>query len=154
MSHLTLIRTNSDNDDFRKLVTLLDEDLAIRDGDEHAFYAQFNKIGAIREVIIAYQNEFPVACGAIKPFSENAAEIKRMFVHPDYRKQGVAIKLLTELENWATELDFKECVLETGKKQPEAIALYQKVGYKIISNYGQYIGVNNSVCMAKQLSES
>lgn len=152
MSHLTLIRTDSDNADFRKLVTLLDKDLAVRDGDEHAFYAQFNKIDAIKEVVVAYHNEFPVACGATKPFSENAAEIKRMFVHPDYRKQGIAIKILTELENWAGELGFKECLLETGKKQPEAIALYQKVGYKIIPNYGQYIGVNNSVCMTKPLS--
>jgi len=154
MSDLTLTRTNSDNTDFRKLVNLLDKDLAVRDGDENAFYAQFNKVDAIKEVVIAYQNEFPVACGAIKPFSEKAAEIKRMFVHPDYRKQGIAIKILTELENWAAELGFKECVLETGKKQPEAIALYQKVGYQIIPNYGQYIGVNNSVCMAKQLSKS
>jgi len=154
MGNLTLIRTNSDNTDFRKLVNLLDKDLAVRDGDEHDFYAQFNKIDAIKEVVIAYQNEFPVACGAIKPFSENAAEIKRMFVHPDHRKQGIAIKILTELENWAVELGFKECVLETGKKQPEAIALYQKVGYKITSNYGQYIGMDNSVCMTKPLSKS
>ena len=154
MGNLTLIRTNSDNTDFRKLVNLLDKDLAVRDGDEHDFYAQFNKIDAIKEVVIAYQNEFPVACGAIKPFSENAAEIKRMFVHPDHRKQGIAIKILTELENWAAELGFKECTLETGKKQPEAIALYQKVGYKITSNYGQYIGMDNSVCMTKPLSKS
>ena len=152
MNHLTLIRTNSDNPDFRKLVTLLDKDLAVRDGDDHAFYAQFNKIDAIKEVVVAYHNEFPVACGAIKPFSEKAAEIKRMFVHPDYRKEGIAVKILTQLEIWAAELGFKECVLETGKKQPEAIALYQKVGYMIIPNYGQYIGVNNSVCMTKPLS--
>lgn len=154
MSHLTLIRTNSDNTDFRKLVTLLDKDLAIRDGDEHAFYAQFNKVDAIKEVFVAYKNETPVACGAIKAFSENAAEIKRMFVHPEHRKQGIAVKILTELENWAAELGFKECVLETGKKQPEAIALYQKVNYRIISNYGQYIGVENSVCMSKSLFNS
>jgi putative acetyltransferase len=154
MCNLTLIRTNSDNPKFRALVTLLDKDLAVRDGDEHAFYAQFNKVDAIKEVVVAYRNEIPVACGAIKPFSENAAEVKRMFVHPDYRKQGIAARILTELENWASELGFNECVLETGKKQPEAIALYQKVGYQIIPNYGQYIGVNSSVCMAKSLSKS
>lgn len=152
MSTLKLIRTNSDNTDFRQLVALLDRDLAVRDGDEHTFYAQFNKVDAIKEVIVAYQNEIPVACGAIKAFSENAAEVKRMFVHPDYRKQGIAINILSELEHWAAELGFTECVLETGKKQPEAIALYQKVGYHITPNYGQYIGVDNSVCMAKSLS--
>lgn len=154
MSDLTLIRTNSDHPDFRQLVVLLDQDLAIRDGDEHAFYAQFNKVDAIKEAVVAYQNETPVACGAIKPFRETAVEIKRMFVHPDYRKQGIAVKILTELEQWAAELSFTKCVLETGKKQPEAIALYQKVGYHITPNYGQYIGVDNSVCMAKLLSRA
>lgn len=154
MSNLTLIRTNSGNIDFKQLVVLLDKDLAIRDGDEHAFYAQYNKIDAIKEVIVTYQNNIPVACGAIKPFSVTATEVKRMFVHPDYRKQGIAAKILTELEQWAVELGFTECVLETGKKQPEAIALYQKVGYQITQNYGQYIGVENSVCLAKSLSRS
>jgi len=154
MSDLTLIRTNSNNADFIQLVALLDKDLAVRDGDEHAFYAQFNKVDSIKQVVVAYQNGMPVACGAIKPLSETAAEVKRMFVHPDYRKKGIAAKILTELEAWATELTFEECVLETGRKQPEAIALYQKVGYQVRPNYGQYIGVDNSVCMAKPLPNS
>ena len=154
MKDLTLIRTDSENTDFNKLVILLDKDLAVRDGDEHAFYAQFNKVDAIKEVVVAYQNETAVACGAIKPYSETAAEVKRMFVHPDYRKQGFAAKVLAELENWAATLGFTECVLETGKKQPEAIALYQKAGYQVTPNYGQYIGVENSVCMAKRVAKS
>jgi len=151
MIDLTLIRTDSDNADFRTLVALLDRDLAVRDGDDHTFYAQFNKVDTIKEVVIAYQNGAPVGCGAIKPFSATEAEVKRMFVHPDYRKQGIAAKVLNELETWATKLGFTACVLETGKKQPEAIALYQKAGYHFIPNYGQYIGVDNSVCMTKPL---
>ncbi|NTE05300.1 GNAT family N-acetyltransferase [Agrobacterium tumefaciens] len=152
MSNITLIRTNSDLIDFKQLVALLDKDLAVRDGDDHAFYSQFNKIDAIKEVVVAYQNEIPIGCGAIKPFSDTAVEIKRMFVHPDYRNQGIAAKMLKELEGWALELGYTECVLETGKMQPEAIALYQKVGYQITPNYGQYIGIDNSVCMAKPLN--
>ncbi len=154
MSDLTLIRVDSSQADFRELVALLDKDLAVRDGDEHAFYAQFNKVDTIREVVVAYQNNNPVGCGAIKPFSTTQAEVKRMYVHPDSRKQGIAAQILNELENWATEIGFSACVLETGKKQPEAIALYQKAGYQITPNYGQYIGVNNSVCMLKQLNTS
>lgn len=152
MSNLTLVRTDSNNTDFRQLIVLLDKDLAVRDGDDHAFYSQFNKVDAIKEVVVGYYNDTPVACGAIKPFSDSAVEIKRMFVHPDYRKQGIAAKVLSELERWAKLLGFSECVLETGKKQPEAIALYQKVGYRITENYGQYIGVDNSVCMKKTLN--
>lgn len=152
MSNLTLIRTDSDNTDFRTLVALLDQDLAVRDGDDHAFYAQFNKVDSIKEVIVAYHDGTPVSCGAIKPFSTTEAEVKRMFVHPDYRKQGIAARVLNALEGWAAELGFSSCILETGKKQPEAVALYQKVGYHITPNYGQYIGVDNSICMIKPLT--
>ena len=144
-----LIRTDSDNADFRELVALLDQDLQIRDGEEHSFYAQFNKIDKIQHVVVAYQNGRAAGCGAIKEYSKNAAEVKRMFVKPEWRGQGIAKKILSELEIWAAELNYSECILETGKKQPEAIGLYQKSGYQLIPNYGQYEGVENSVCMRK-----
>ncbi len=148
---LTSIRTNSDNTDFIAMVKELDADLAIRDGNEHAFYAQFNKIQSIKNVVVAYENEVPVGCGAIKEYSTDTSEVKRMFVYPEYRGKGIASYILHELENWAEELGFDRCILETGVKQPEAIALYKKTGYEIISNYGQYLNVENSVCFAKRL---
>ncbi len=149
---MNLFRTDPDNSDFRELVALLDQDLQIRDGDEHSFYAQFNKIDKIREVVVAYENEKAVGCGAFKEYSAGAAEIKRMFVRPENRGRGIAGKILTELETWAKELNFSECVLETGVKQPEAIRLYQKSGYETISSYGQYLNVENSVCMKKLIN--
>ncbi|RTQ47873.1 GNAT family N-acetyltransferase [Hymenobacter gummosus] len=148
---LRLVRTDSDNADFRALVRLLDQDLHLRDGAEHAFYAQFNKVDAIRHVVVAYLDEVPVGCGAFKPFAGEQVEVKRMFVQPAYRGRGIAGAVLAELERWAAELHYTACVLETGKKQPEAIGLYQKSGYQLIPNYGQYIGVDNSVCMQKAL---
>ena len=148
---INLIRTNSDNPDFTKLVALLDRDLAIRDGDDHAFYAQFNKTNHIRHVVVAYENEEAVGCGAFKEYETDVVEIKRMFVQPQHRGKGIAGLILTELENWAKELQNTSCVLETGKKQPEAIRLYQKSGYAIIPNYGQYAGIDNSVCMKKEI---
>ncbi len=146
-----LIRTNSDNSDFRELVALLDQDLQIRDGDEHSFYAQFNKVDKIRQVVVAYQNGEAVGCGAIKEYAEGVAEIKRMFVRAERRGRGIAKSVLAELEAWADELNFSQCILETGKKQPEAIRLYQKSGYETIPNYGQYEGIDNSVCMKNSL---
>ena len=74
-----------------------------------------------------------------------------MFVSPESRRKGIAAKILTELENWATELSYAKCILETGKKQPEAIGLYIKNGYKSIPNYGQYAGVENSLCFEKEM---
>ena len=144
-------RTSSDNTDFQKLVTLLDKDLAIRDGDEHAFYAQFNKIDSIRHVIICYVDDKAVGAGGFKQYELGKAEIKRMFVLPEYRGKGIALEILKQLENWAAELGFSECILETGNKQPEAINLYNKAGYKNIPNYGQYANVENSVCMSKKI---
>jgi putative acetyltransferase len=142
-------RTNSDDTDFQDLVRELDKDLAIRDGDEHDYYAQFNKIDAIKHVVVAYENNLPVGCGAIKAFDENSMEVKRMFVPENQRSKGIASIVLKELELWASELGFEKCVLETGLKQPEAIRLYEKNGYKLIPNYGQYIGMGNSVCFEK-----
>jgi len=144
-------RTSSDNADFQKLVALLDKDLAIRDGDEHAFYAQFNKIDSIRHVIICYVDDKAAGVGGFKQYEPGKAEIKRMFVLPEYRGKGIAFEILEQLGNWAAQSGFSECILETGKKQPEAIALYQKSGYKIIENYGQYENVENSLCMSKSI---
>ena len=144
-----LFRTDSDNNDFKALVKLLDADLAIRDGADHAFYAQYNSIDKIRNAVVAFKDNEAVACGAFKNFSDSTVEIKRMYVVENLRGQGIAQKVLAELEKWAGELNFSSCILETGKKQPEAIRLYQKAGYTIIKNYGQYEHVENSVCMSK-----
>jgi putative acetyltransferase len=145
------VRTDSGNPDFQKLVMELDRDLRIRDGEDHSFYAQFNKIDMIKHVVVAYENETAVGCGAIKAYAEDTMEVKRMFVSPEKRGKGIASQALKELETWAKELNMKRCILETGKKQPEAIALYKKSRYAIIPNFGQYEGIEDSVCFEKEL---
>jgi putative acetyltransferase len=146
---MKLIRTDSKNTDFINLVSHLDADLAEKDGDDHAFYHQFNSIDTIKYAVVAYRNDQPVGCGAIKEFSKEAVEVKRMFVFPEHRGSGIASKILAELEEWARMLGYTSCVLETGLKQVEALALYERRGYKRIPNYGQYTGVENSVCFEK-----
>src|SRR5687768_7821471 len=96
-------RTDSDNPDFQKLVHALDQDLAIRDGEEHAFFAQFNKIATLKHVVVAYENETPVGCGAFKEYEKGVAEVKRMFVPLEKRGQGIASMVLNEVEKWAKE---------------------------------------------------
>ncbi len=144
-------RTDSKDQDFIELVNHLDSELAIRDGDVHEFYHQFNKINMIKYAVVAYLNNVPVGCGAIKIFDDNTMEIKRMFVSPDYRGRGISRKTLAELESWTLELGFKKCVLETGINQPEALALYQNSGFNRIPNYGQYGEVESSFCFEKVL---
>lgn len=146
-------RTTSDNDHFRQLVALLDQELAEIDGDDHAFYAQFNKTDQLKQCIVAYTADQPVGCGAIRAFGDDAVEIKRMYVLPECRGKGIATQILAELETWTAELGYLRCVLETGKRQPDAIHLYEKTGYRRIPNFGQYIGVDNSVCLEKRLRD-
>ena len=153
-SMITLIRTASSDQDFRKLVDTLDAELAERDGDEHAFYHQFNQIDHLKLVVLARENGVFVGCGAIKELDNDAMEVKRMFVVKDSRGKGVGQLILSRLEKWAAELGFGFCRLETGKRQPEAIALYERQGYQRIPNYGQYAGVENSICFEKKLNGS
>ena len=126
----------------------------MRDGDDHEFYHQFNSIDSINHAAVAYAKGDPVACGAIKAFDEDSMEVKRMYTIPVQRGNGFAAIVLTELEKWTSELGYNSCVLETGMQQPEALALYRKHGYEAIPNYGQYAGVPNSKCFAKNLRRS
>lgn len=147
-------RTNSNNADFLELVNQLDNDLAERDGSDRVFYNQFNRLDLIKHVIVAYDEDIPAGCGAIKHYSKDTMEVKRMFTPLSLRSRGIASLVLAELEKWSKELGYSKCILETGKRQPEAITLYKKNGYKLIPNYGQYIGIENSVCFLKDLKNS
>lgn len=147
-----IIRTDSSHPHFLRLVALLDADLAQRDGAEHGFYATFNKVDALRNVVVLYEEDRPVACGAFKELAPGTVEIKRMYTQPESRGRGHATQVLQALEAWAAELSYKKCVLETGRRQPEAIALYNRNGYEPIPNYGPYAGVENSVCFAKEIN--
>mgnify|MGYP003117173374 CR=1 FL=1 len=146
-----LKRTNSNNSDFNYLNNLLDKELVIRDGDEHTFYAKFNKIDSIKHVMVAYEMDKLLGCGAFKKYDEETAEIKRMFVMPEGRGKKIASKVLAELEQWAKELGYKKCILETGITFKDAVGLYKNANYDVIPNYGQYKENANSICFSKSL---
>lgn len=148
---MTLIRTSSDNPEFQLLVTELDKYLAVRNGDANDFFVQFNQVDQIKHVILAYENDQAVGCGAMKEYDQESMEIKRMFVPVEQRGKGIASTVLKELEAWAKELGYTKCMLETGDDMLEAVGLYTKSNYKIIPNYGQYVNVADSVCFEKVL---
>ena len=147
---ISIKRTTSNDADFIHLTRLFDEYLVDIDGDEKDFFAQYNQI-YINQVIVCYENEIAVGCGAFKEYEEKVAEIKRMFVVPEMRGKGIASMVLKALEDWAKEENYTSCILETSQKLESAIAMYKKFGYQNIPNYGQYIGVKSSFCMEKQL---
>jgi putative acetyltransferase len=148
---IRLFRSDSQTKDLHTLVNQLDNELAERYGEAQTFFDQFNALDGIRNLVIAYDSELPVGCGAFKPYSQNEVEIKRMFVLKEYRGNGIAGAILHELESWAAELSFTHAVLETGVNQQEALRLYSREGYSRIANFGQYEGVDLSICMKKKI---
>jgi len=143
---MELIRCDNFNLGFQALVKLLDAELAIRDGKDHAFYHQFNGIDALKNVVVVLEGGLPVACGAFKKYSATQAEIKRMFTLSSARNKGLAKQVLSEL-------GYSAVILESGKAQIEALAFYPKNGYTITPNFSPYIGVENSVCFIKELKK-
>jgi putative acetyltransferase len=147
-----IVRSNNRNADFLALIRLLDKDLTNRYNELQKNYDSFNVLPDIDTVVLAYHDNIAVACGCFKKIDTTSVELKRMFVKPDYRRKGYSKLILNELEEWAAEEGFEKMILETGKKQPEAIGLYTRFGYQIIPNFGQYQGNDNSVCMQKVLN--
>ncbi len=150
---MNILRTNSENLDFRKLISELDKLLTDRDKEAHSHCIQYNQLDKIGHVVVVYCEDVAVGCGAMKEYESQTIEFKRMFVNKSYRNQGIATSILLELEKWAKELGYSKVILETGYKLPEAMALYEKNSYKVIPNYDQYAHMESSVCYAKELTK-
>ena len=146
-----LHRTTSEHPDFRKLINALDEDLYQRNGEAQLQYRQYNQVDHINHVVVVYFEDKPVGCGCFKWFDDQTVELKRMFILPEMRGKQLAARLLQELERWAVEEGFSKAVLETGHRQVEAVRLYTVTGYTLTENYGQYIGMEESICYRKEL---
>jgi putative acetyltransferase len=137
---MTIKRADSDHPDFKKLASELESDLKICDGINHSNYGNLNKIDKLNHVLISYQSEMPIGCEGLRPYMNDRMEIKRMYVRPTYRGQGIATLILTGLEKWSKELGYKYCVLETGKNN-----------YQMTANFAQYEESSNSICFEKPL---
>lgn len=146
-----VIRTSSNNADFTKLIAELDKDLWKMNYSNQGEYDKHNIIENLSTVVIAYDLEKAIGCGCFKKFDDSSAEIKRMYVAPQSRGKGISRMILNELEEWAKEKNYFKTILETGPAQKEAIGLYKNSGYIETECYGPYIGLSDSICMAKIL---
>jgi len=144
-------RTTSNNKDFQWLITRLDNELWNELKEDQATYDQYNKVPDLDTVVIVYVNDQPAAGGCFKIYSSDTVEIKRMFVVKEQRGRGLSKIVLAELENWAAAQGFNHALLETSVHFTAATTLYKHAGYKIIPNYDQYAGLEESVCMKKAL---
>jgi GNAT superfamily N-acetyltransferase len=144
-------RTNSNDPDFRLLVSHLDHELWNELNEDQSTYDQYNKVSDLPTVVLVYADKRPVASGCFKKYNANTVEIKRMYVEKDYRGRGISKLVLDELESWARESGFQHAILETSIHFKAARSLYANAGYSMIDNYDQYAGLSESVCMGKKL---
>jgi putative acetyltransferase len=146
-----IIRTTSDNPDFQNLTSELDTELCRIYNTKKEDYEEYNRITGLPTVVLVYENGAAIACGCFKQFDAARIELKRMFVTPEFRGKGIASMMVGELEKWGQELGYETLILETGKGQPEAIALYRKLGYNDIPHFGEFPEESRSVCLGKRL---
>ncbi len=151
MVTLRIERTTPSDPAFDVLVSELTAFLAVLNGEKDAFYTQFNKVDDSMRAVLAYYGDMPVGCGAFRPMDDATVEIKRMFVDPAVRGNGVGKLILAELENWAVGQGFQHAILETSIRLEPAVSLYKGAGYEVIPNYGPYVDVADSVCLWKDL---
>ncbi len=145
------VLTISGHADFLHLAGLLDVELHMRYGVIQEVYTPYNKIADTYPAVLIYSGKLGVACGCYKPIDSETIEIKRMYVHPDNRKNGLGKTVLTLLETEAKAKGFARAILETGHRQPESLRLYEGCGYTRIPNYEPYMDFVESVCYGKKL---
>lgn len=153
---MNFTRTDGKNKDFIENCRLLDLDLDRRVGKKikRDKYKQYNQLDEIQEAIVVYDNHQAVGGGAIRRYDDENIELKRVFVHPEYQGKGIGSKLVSLLIEWAAELGYQRMILETGELLAESCAVYKKLGFEVIPNYGPYVNMPESLCMAKDLKDT
>lgn len=139
--------------DFRTLVRALDRDYVDRFGAVALQYRQYNGLDGLEQVCLCMEEGKAVACGAFQRLDEDAAELKRVYVLPAYRRRGIARQLVEVLELQALFAGYTRMALETGREMPEAISLYTALGYRETAPWGPFVGDGLCVCMEKTLEE-
>lgn len=143
----------ADDARFQALCRALDEylDAASEREKQRAFYDQYNQTADLLTAALFLEGGEAVGCGGIKAHGDETAELKRMFVRPESRGKKIGARIVGALAAEARARGFKRLILETGKALAPAQALYLGLGFQIIENYGQYRGLESSVCMEMKL---
>jgi putative acetyltransferase len=147
---LELVRTRSDAPAAKQLADELESDLVNRYGPGGGASAPQRRPEEFTAFLVALIDDTPVACGGVC-CDGSIAEVHRMYTHPAVRGRGFGRAILTELERVATTVGCAEIRLETGDRQPEAIAVYEPCGYRRIPPYGPFTDNPHSVCFARTL---
>lgn len=148
-----LQKTDCKNPDFLKLCDELDSFLnhAIGGEEKREKYKKFNHADTMDCVIIAYDGEEAIGCGALRKYSEKEIEVKRVFVREIYRGKHIGSMIIETLIAQARQMGFQRMILETGVFLSASVHLYQQYGFKEIENYGAYQNMPESLCMGRDI---
>jgi len=145
--------TDGNDRDFQRFYLKTEEyyNQLVGGAENRKAFIPYNISESIRDVLIAYDGNTAVGCAGLKPFSGSDAEVKRVWVEPEYRKHHIALKIMRLLEEKARENGFSRLILQTREIMTGAVRLYEKTGYCRIQNYPPYDGMEDAVCFAKDL---
>lgn len=135
----------------RKLIHALCSEMSDRYGAPPSPFSPSEAAAPRTVFLLACRHGEPAGCGALRRFDDQTAEIKRMYIAPASRRQGIARRILVELEHHARAFGYRAIRLETGIRQPEAQRLYESLSYQRIPPFGPYVGNPTSVCYEKAL---
>lgn len=155
MEQINLQQVFNDNKDFIYLCSELDVFLnnAIGGENKREKYKKYNYLDTMDVVVVAYYEGVAVGCGALRKFTDNEIELKRLFVKKEYRGKNIGGLILEQLISMAKDLKYKKVLLETGEFLKESVKLYNRFGFEKIDNYGAYKDMTESICMALLLDE-
>ena len=115
-------------------------------------FIAYNVITDIKDVLMVYDDKgTPIACASFKKYSNEDAEIKRVWVEPEFRRNHIAYNMMIKIENRAKEKGYRRVILQTREIMKDAIGLYERLGYNRINNYSPYDKMDSAVCFAKKL---
>lgn len=149
----SFIWTDGSNEDFQRFYLETEEYYSqiVGGKDKRSAFVPFNLSQNITDVLIAYDGEKAVGCAGLKRYSDTDVELKRVWVDPECRGRHIASKMLDKIEEKSRDMGFSRIILQTRPLMEDAVRLYEKRGYKIISNYPPYDKLDGAICMARDL---
>jgi L-amino acid N-acyltransferase YncA len=154
-TYIMLRRADLASEPARALIRLLDAELSAQYPEPGATHFDLEPSEVVPErggFFILQAGEATVGCGALRALDAECAELKRMFVVPEWRGLGFSRRILDELEREAARIGAKRVCLETGDRQLAAIALYERSGYRRVAPFGKYVDSPLSVCLEKSIA--
>lgn len=136
-----------------ELITELSADLSARYGDDGGADFDPASVRVPRAAfVVAWLDDKAVGCGALRPTDDDTIiELKRVYVRPSERGKGISRQIMGKLEALARDFGYTKVILETGIYQPEAIGLYESLGYERTECHPPYSSDPLSVCFQKSL---